>query len=246
MISLDNAYFTYSAFVFDVDGTLTPSRTKIDKEFEKYFIKFCNRFNVVLITGSDYAKTREQLGDDILFSVNKTYNCAGNSKWVKGKEVRTEQFMYPPELITFLKDHLSKSEFLQKSGAHIEHRTGMINFSIVGRNASLQERFNYVQWDRQKSERSKIAEELNKLFRFDNITASVAGETGIDIMNIGKDKSQIAGKFDHPIIFFGDQMQEGGNDHTLARALEMVGSKTIQVKDWKDTYKCLQNYLNAL
>ena len=28
-------------FIFDVDGTLTPSRQKMDMEFQKYFMDFC-------------------------------------------------------------------------------------------------------------------------------------------------------------------------------------------------------------
>ena len=31
-------------FIFDVDGTLTPSRGKIDDDFKKFFVEFCNIF----------------------------------------------------------------------------------------------------------------------------------------------------------------------------------------------------------
>ena len=43
-------------FVFDVDGTLTPSRGLIDMEFQKYFMDFCEDNFVYLITGSDRQK----------------------------------------------------------------------------------------------------------------------------------------------------------------------------------------------
>ena len=43
-----------------------------------------------------------------------------------------------------------------------------------------------------------------------------------------------------PITFFGDSMQLGGNDYPLARALEKYKDcKSIQVKDWKDTFEIL-------
>ena len=51
-------------FVFDVDGTLTPSRGEIDPEFKQFFDKFCIKNNVYFVTGSDKAKTVEQLGED--------------------------------------------------------------------------------------------------------------------------------------------------------------------------------------
>ena len=48
-------------FIFDVDGTLTDSRQQIDLSFEPYMIKFCCKYDVYLVTGSDRAKTIEQL-----------------------------------------------------------------------------------------------------------------------------------------------------------------------------------------
>ena len=44
-------------FIFDVDGTLTDSRQQIDLSFEAYMIKFCCKYDVYLVTGSDRAKT---------------------------------------------------------------------------------------------------------------------------------------------------------------------------------------------
>ena len=52
-------------YIFDVDGTLTPSRGRIDKDFEKFFLDFTKKHNVYLVTGSDYEKTEEQLGEEI-------------------------------------------------------------------------------------------------------------------------------------------------------------------------------------
>ena len=74
-------------FIFDVDGTLTPSRGRIDPNFEKWFIDFCNKKDVYLATGSDYNKTLEQLGEDVMMAVARSYNCSGNSVWEKGVEV---------------------------------------------------------------------------------------------------------------------------------------------------------------
>ena len=49
-------------YLFDVDGTLTPSRGVIDDDFKKWLINFALKHNVVLVTGSDRPKTIEQLG----------------------------------------------------------------------------------------------------------------------------------------------------------------------------------------
>ena len=48
-------------YIFDVDGTLTPSRKKIEHEFWAPFLIFCRHNHVSLVTGSDREKTIEQL-----------------------------------------------------------------------------------------------------------------------------------------------------------------------------------------
>ena len=47
-------------FIFDVDGTLTPSRQEIDMDFAVFFTDFCAERDVYLVTGSDREKTIEQ------------------------------------------------------------------------------------------------------------------------------------------------------------------------------------------
>jgi hydroxymethylpyrimidine pyrophosphatase-like HAD family hydrolase len=44
-------------FIFDVDGTLTPSRGVIDNEFKVWFNNFMDRYPVAFVTGSDLEKT---------------------------------------------------------------------------------------------------------------------------------------------------------------------------------------------
>ena len=64
-------------YIFDVDGTLTPSRKQIDHSFWSFFLKFCCSNDVYLVTGSDREKTVEQLGLDICYRSKRVYNCSG-------------------------------------------------------------------------------------------------------------------------------------------------------------------------
>ena len=52
-------------FIFDVDGTLTPSRGKIDPEFSPLFWELTKSEEVYLVTGSDRQKTLEQVTPEI-------------------------------------------------------------------------------------------------------------------------------------------------------------------------------------
>ena len=64
-------------FIFDIDGTLTPSRQQIDTSFQAFMIVFCCKHPVYLVTGSDREKTVEQLGVDICYRSKRVYNCSG-------------------------------------------------------------------------------------------------------------------------------------------------------------------------
>ncbi len=52
-------------YIFDVDGTLTLSRQKIDPEFKKFLLDFSSKNDVYLVTGSDRDKTVEQLTHEL-------------------------------------------------------------------------------------------------------------------------------------------------------------------------------------
>ena len=64
--------------------------------------------------------------------------------------------------------------------------------------------------------------------RFPELDAKVGGETGIDIFEKGKDKSQIIDDFPYEdkLRFFGDRIDPSGNDYTLAQALQDVLEST--------------------
>lgn len=232
-------------FIFDVDGTITPSRVKIDEQFEKFFIEFCTKNKVYIATGSDYSKTLEQLGETICNTIQRSYNCCGNSVWEKGINVYNNKWKLENVPWHFLETKLIHNNFRPQTGWHFDERPGLCNFSIVGRKATPAQRQKYVEWDTKYEDRKRIAAEFNNNFskRF-NIVAQIAGETGLDIIPIGKDKSQIAEDFDNDTVFFGDKIEEGGNDYPLACAIEQLGGVVHGVESWEDTYKILSTKYN--
>lgn len=227
-------------FIFDVDGTLTPSRAVIDDSFKQFFIDFCASNSVTLVTGSDFIKIEEQLGSDIVNLVDTAYCCSGNDIWSKGVNIKTNSWTVSDDVKKWLTIQLDNSKFILRTGRHIEERPGSINFSIVGRNATLKERQLYKQWDNEHNEREKLTSAFNDTFS--DIQAKVGGETGIDIYPVGCDKSQIVKYFSpsDKLLFFGDRMDSLGNDYPLKQAIETnnLGS-CFEVTDWQHTHKIL-------
>ena len=223
-------------FIFDVDGTLTPSRQGMNADFQNFFLDFCYANDVYLVTGSDYAKTLEQVGPDVCEAVVRIYNCNGNDVWEKGVNVRTNDWIIPEDVHEWLANKLTESHYPVRTGLHFEHRPGLVNFSIVGRNADTAQRKHYSEWDNNTDERNRIAQEFNT--RYSTLQATVGGETGIDISPKGFDKSQIIEDFDvdDKLYFFGDRMDPDGNDYTLS--LEVDVAKPVN--RWQDTFEHLQ------
>lgn len=222
-------------FIFDVDGTLTPSRGIIDLNFKAFFNMFCLSNDVYLVTGSDKPKTVEQISEPTYNLCKRVYNCNGNDVWEGNKHIRTNEWVLPEEAHDWLSEELTASAFPLRTGLHFEHRPGMVNFSIVGRNANQAQRKIYVKWDEDHSERDFIAHNFN--LKFPDLEAKVGGETGIDISPKGFDKSQIVKDFDPEdvLYFFGDAMHEGGNDLPLAKVVH----NHRHVQKWQHTWEYL-------
>ena len=228
-------------FIFDVDGTLTDSRQQIDLSFESIMIKFCCKHDVYLVTGSDRTKTVDQLGLDICYRAKRVYNCSGSDVYEKSNNVYRSDWQPYGKLINFLSDELDYSTFPHKTGNHIEHRPGGINFSILGRGEdSMKYRKEYVKWDSNTTERVLMADRIRS--EFPDLNIQIGGETGLDISD--SDKSQILRDFnsEDEIHFYGDMMEEGQNDYPLAKAVQECDGYTHHVKNWEDTQTQLRSY----
>lgn len=232
------------AHVFDVDGTLTPSRLKIDSKFREFFLEWMKDKNVIFVTGSDKDKTIEQIGLDIWQNATACMQSCGNHIFIKGEEVSRNPWEADESLIALLEQFLVISKYRKRTSNHIEHRTGLCNFSVIGRDCSQREREDYAEWDDFNKERLDMAAIINE--NFPELEASVGGQISIDIHPKGANKSQ-AKKWilnhlgeDTIIKFYGDKTEEGGNDYDLAMVLEYP-HKVYQVKDWKETHNLLKN-----
>ena len=96
-------------FVFDVDGTLTPSRGKMEEGFKRFFLKFIKEHSVYIVTGSDYYKTVEQVGVEVCESVQRVFNCSGNSIWKNGENIFNTDWTMPKEAKGWCNTKLSES-----------------------------------------------------------------------------------------------------------------------------------------
>lgn len=233
----------YDAYIFDVDGTLTAPRSQMDEEFSKFFQKFCKKHIVYLATGSDRVKVKDQIPAEIIYSCMGVFTCMGNELWVDDEMIYSRKLKPPSDVIFWLYEKLYETKYPKhKLGTvNFEYRAGMLNFSVVGRDISKNERTEYNEWDAIYKERKSICDTFNKIFHRYNLEACIGGEISIDIQEKGRDKGQIYDYLsNHPRkIFFGDKCQPGGNDFSLAKACEVK----FNVDNWQQTWNILTNLI---
>lgn len=223
-------------YLFDVDGTLTPSREKMNDEFANWFEHFVTHNSICLVTGSDREKTLEQIPKFIYNQCMRVYQNSGNEVWAQDTLIRSNDFTLDKSVIDVLHYWLNASQFRYRTGNHIDIRAGLVNFSVLGRNANKQQRQEYTRWDKNTSERHTIASNLKRVFGH-LYNFEIAGETGIDITPIGMGKEQIMKDFvNKRVVFFGDKMEPDGNDYSLSKLVTVA----IHVKDWRDTWERLK------
>ena len=239
-------------YIFDMDGTLTPSRREMTPDFENFFSTWANKNIFFLVSGSNLEKIKEQVPQYILDLSEGVFTCGGNQLWLNGKLSYNHKFEPSDDLLFFLKEQLKNSKYPLRAGNHIEDRGSMLNFSVIGRDCSLEERLDYFNYDVKIQERTNIANEIMK--RWDNIDAVIGGQISIDITPKGMNKSQVLNevkKFysDEKYIFIGDRTMEGGNDYPLAKIMyDKENCSVYQAGEpsAEDGYKDTQRILEEL
>jgi phosphomannomutase len=232
-------------FIFDVDGVLCDRSMPIDPEFKKWFLIWAKRFkhSIYYLTGSNREKTELQIGKEMLELADISFHCLGNSVWIDGRENIINTFQLNQDEINWLESKVKASPYPEKTGKHIEPRTGSVNFSIVGRNATVEQRLRYKQYDEETNERITILQEFIKTFpHFD---AFVGGDISIDICLRGAHKG-LALKYApwndyHSIYAFGDKGMEYGVDYPLSK-FKALAYRYIQIDNgYKETWEILKN-----
>ena len=146
-----------TVFVFDMDGTLTPPRLPMTSDFAAVFAKWQAAHLNFIATGSDYAKVQEQLPTAVIDGFTGIYCSMGNLLKAQGRTVYQNTFEAADALLEKLESYRKNTTYPgQLFPNYIEKRTGMVNFSVLGRNCPYSEREAYAAWDRQAHEREHI------------------------------------------------------------------------------------------
>ncbi len=250
--------------VFDIDGTLTPSKAPADKEMIELLLSLLDKKSVAIIGGGKYSLFQEQLADQMpksdkrleklyLFPTNSTAFYRFNGEWNKvySYELSNEEKEKINEAFkeTFNKVNYQSPE--KTYGVVIEDRGTQISFSPLGQEvvAMLGEKQGVAlkeEWNKKYDPlRQKMRDILQELLPEFEVRAG--GLTTIDITRKGIDKAygvrQIAKQLGFEIedmLFVGDAIYPGGNDYAALQ----TGIDYFKVNNPSDTKELIRVLIN--
>lgn len=246
--------------VFDIDGTLTPSKAPADKEMIELLLHLLDKKSVAIIGGGKYDLFKQQLVVQLppnderlnrlyLFPTNSTafYRFDGEWRRVYSHDLTNEQKEKINNAFEETFKEIGYNHPEKTYGTIIEDRGTQISFSPLGQEvvAMLGEKEGVKlkeEWNKKYDPlRQKMREILQKYLPKFEVRAG--GLTTIDITQKGIDKaygvrqiSEHLGVKVEDMIFVGDAIFPGGNDYAALQ----TGIDYVKVKDPSDTKKLIQ------
>ncbi|MDP3880760.1 MAG: HAD-IIB family hydrolase [bacterium] len=248
-----------SVFIFDLDGTLAESKSKMGAEVDALLSKMLMDGKVLsIISGANRALLEHQFLSE--FSCDKKHfhnlyllpTCgAAFHRWHQPSndwEIVYEHFIPEEkrkEVIRILEEEVFKLVSFEVPketwGQRIEDRITQITCSMLGREAPHEHK---KVWDPDKRKRTELANLVNE--RVEGLIARIGGSTTIDINMEGIDKAFGVNEFfkhtEHDrqnAIFFGDSLHEGGNDFPVSK----TGIPCVAVEGPEDLLGKIERYL---
>jgi len=239
-----------SLILFDLDGTLAESTQKVSHDM-KYLLKQLKRkYELALVGGSAFDQHCRQIGDDIFIIFDYIFSENGIMAYHKGelihsndiRDVILEETMQ--SLINFVLRYIADLELPKKRGKFIDFRRGLLYITPMGSNCSLNERKEFIEFDKENHIRTNMITELVDRFG-DVFEIKLGGQIGLGVYPKGWDKTyclQHLNLAKYPEIhFFGDRTEPDGNDYCLYVHPRIIGRS---VDSPEDTIILIKNLLN--
>merc|ERR1712137_792319 len=194
-----------------------------------------------MVGGSNLAKQKVQLGDDVIDQFDYVFPENGLLGYKNGKlfhQMELKTYLTEDQLkklINFILRYIADLDIPIKRGTFIEFRTGMLNVSPIGRNCSYEERVEFNKYDQEHKVREKMVEALKLEFGDLKLNFAIGGMISMDIFPIGWDKTyclkHVVDEAFEEIHFFGDKTFPGGNDHEIFESPLTIGHTVTGPED---------------
>ncbi|WP_122819254.1 HAD-IIB family hydrolase [Varibaculum vaginae] len=244
------------AMVFDLDGTLAPSKQEMQAGLAKEFARLTRTLPTGVISGGSFNQFSRQLLaplQTLVFSPENLHlmpTCGTRYYRFKNDEWRAE---YVLEMDQALAKRAKKViEEVARSlgywcdhpaGEIIEDRGSQLTYSALGQQAGREEK---EAWDPSGKKRAEIATCAGRLLP--ELTVLSGGSTSVDITMKGIDKAYGVGEFleqtgfdPGQVLFVGDRLDPDGNDYPAVR----TGVQTCATSGPEQTQEIITQVLSG-
>ncbi len=250
-----NGFASKKVIVFDLDSTLTASKTNLDQEMSALLCELLQKKTIAVMGGGSYQQFKKQLLD--CFKCPKKYlnqmfilPVCGSTMYKYNKD--KWQLVYKNDLTTQEKKRISEAfkkacqdiNYIAPSktyGKVMEDRESQVTFSLLGQKAPLNLK---LEWRKNFDIRPILKPALEKYLS--DFEVRFGGTTSIDINKKGIDKAyglkQLEKFLSVPVkemVYIGDDLREGGNDFAVFK----TGIDTIPVLDFQHTKRLIKKII---
>ena len=237
-------------FFFDLDNTLTRSRSPITPENAAILQKLSERADVIVVSGSRRSQAQQQLGPELegcYFVLCQNGNEAvlkdGTTLWLQ--KPSEEQKAAIVALAEKIKTHLALT--VKNDNDLLEDRGCSVAYSTIGHHEDVALKESY---DPDHGKRRALLEHFNDdvtaLREKHGIEVRTGGTTCLDFFLAGKNKGSNITAFlpamgwqKEDCLYIGDALFPGGNDETVIGIIP-----TKSVKNPEETFAYLASLLS--
>lgn len=240
---------------FDLDDTLAPSKSPLELTMAVRLAELLERTQVAVISGGRFGQFRSQLiaplervGAGRLDRLHVMPACGTQyyryeaSGWVRQYVEALDESEKGRAFAAIESSARALGCWPENQwGEALEDRESQVTFSALGQDAPIEAK---SIWDPTGAKKRRLQATVAPLLP--DLEVRVGGSTSIDVTRRGRDKSfgiskllESTGYSLNEVLFFGDQLGEGGNDHPVAA----MGVHCVAVADWHDTYRLLGELL---
>ncbi len=241
--------------VFDLDGTLAESKSRLDEEMAALLCALLETVRVAVISGGDFPQfeaqvLRELTHDERLSNLSLLPTCGTKfyryqSGW---QQLYSEDFSAAEKarIVSSFERVIAASALgIEKTwGEQVEDRGSQITFSALGQQAPIEAK---KKWDPDFNKRKQIKAELELLIP--EFSVHLGGTTSVDVTKPGIDKAYGIRKLQGALgiaisemVFIGDALFPGGNDYPAKEA----GVISIQVQGPSETKRVIEAIIACL
>ncbi|MDB5177752.1 MAG: family hydrolase [Candidatus Saccharibacteria bacterium] len=247
---------TKKLIAFDLDDTLSITKSPISDEMGELLVKLLDYYDVCVISGGRFEQIRMQVVDRLEATARQLTRLhimptCGTRYYRYDELEETWKKQYVNDLTAEQKTRIREAlEASSKQlglwpekpyGEVIEDRLSQMTFSALGQQAPPEEKY---AWDPDGKKKLAIRDLVAPLVS--ELEVRVGGTTSVDVTLIGVDKAYGMNKLleemnfgKEDILFIGDKLEEGGNDYPV----RAMGIDTIAVERWEDTALVLEGIL---